>query len=158
MYLDYTPKDISRFWGKIIKLDDLDMCWNWIGKPSGDGYGQIRIQRKNIRSHRLSYELTYGSISDGLWVLHKCDNRLCCNPSHLFLGTNKDNVDDRERKGRGGNHKGERHGNHKLTHEQVLLIRQRYAEGGISHRQLASQWGVCRSQIHVIVTGKQWRD
>ena len=92
---------LERFWSKVQKTDS---CWNWIGSQQGNGYGFLhygtREKRNPIRPHRYSYEIHNGIIPDGLWVLHKCDNRLCVNPDHLFLGDRTDNMRDCATKGR----------------------------------------------------------
>jgi hypothetical protein len=96
---------VDRFFDKVRKSEQ---CWIWTGsKGSGkDNYGFFYLHgnrktgQKNVRAHRYSYELHNGKIPDGLLVLHKCDTPSCVNPDHLFLGTNKDNSDDKIRKGR----------------------------------------------------------
>ena len=98
-----TEKQKHKFWKRVVKSED---CWVIKGAPSSDGYGQFNIRINNqkriyLSAHRLSWVLHYGEIPDELWVLHKCDNKLCVNPSHLFLGTNQDNMDDMYAKGRG---------------------------------------------------------
>jgi hypothetical protein len=90
---------IARFWAKVDRSDP-DGCWPWIGHRIRKGYGiHWAFNRKTV-AHRRAYELTYGSIPDGLFVCHHCDNPPCCNPDHLFVGTNSDNMQDCIRKGR----------------------------------------------------------
>lgn len=93
-------KRISLFWSSVDKKSDND-CWNWTrGRSSQLGYGSFKLGNEQY-THRLAWELTNGKIPEGLCVCHHCDNPLCCNPNHLFLGTVKDNMQDRDMKGRG---------------------------------------------------------
>ena len=78
-------------------------CWRWMGRPDRDGYGQIKVGKRNKRAHRVAYELQYGPISAGLFICHACDTRGCVNPAHLWPGTNADNMQDMVAKGRGAN-------------------------------------------------------
>lgn len=88
---------MDRFWNKVNKTDT---CWLWTGCTNGIGYGLIRIDTKLYSTHRFSYELHFGKIPVGIHVLHSCDNPLCVNPEHLFLGNQKDNMRDMMNKGR----------------------------------------------------------
>lgn len=83
----------------LHKTDKSSGCWLWTGARYNQGYGSMRINGKQIKSHRASYEAFVGS-ADGLLVCHRCDIPLCCNPDHLFLGTHRDNVHDMIAKGR----------------------------------------------------------
>ena len=84
---------IRRFWSKVEVGEDND-CWNWKSTDNGNGYGVIRILGRYIGAHRLSYILSNGGIPDGLMICHKCNNRACCNPKHLYAGTAMDNMMD----------------------------------------------------------------
>lgn len=91
----------ERFWAKVAKSDS---CWNWTGSLAGSGYGYLhigdKVERKPRTAHRVSWEIHNGPIPEGLWVLHKCDNRKCVNPEHLFIGDRVDNMRDCAAKGR----------------------------------------------------------
>lgn len=145
----YTPKDATRFWSKVDRRNP-DECWYWQAGKNSDGYGSFSVKHKTLKSHKVAYTLSKGE-PNGLHVLHTCDNRACCNPAHLFLGTNKDNVADRESKGRGVRLKGSSHGMSKLSFEQVKEIRERYKAGGISQQKLAKAYSVDQRNIWSIV-------
>ena len=85
----YNKEIIKSFWDKVKKEDSLK-CWLWAAGQSWDGYGQFRSKR----AHRVSYELKYGSIPGDYHILHSCGNKLCVNPYHLYLGTEKQNRED----------------------------------------------------------------
>ncbi len=90
----------ERFWEKV-NVRTINECWEWNACTYHHGYGKFSLTRCHpVYAHRVAYELTYGSIPPGLLVCHTCDNRPCCNPSHLFVGTQKDNMQDCKRKGR----------------------------------------------------------
>jgi DNA invertase Pin-like site-specific DNA recombinase len=97
-----------------------------------------------------------------LFACHKCDNRACCNPAHLFLGTAKDNVQDMVKKGRRRpdiySMSGEDHPGHRLTTEDVREIRERYAAGGISHSRLADEFQISKSQVKRVIDRESWKD
>jgi hypothetical protein len=119
------------------------------------GYGTIwHGERKmKMRAHRYAYELAYGPIPDDLCVCHRCDNRACVNPAHLFLGTRADNLADMRQKGRGA--KGAEHGRSKLTEEQVLGIREAAAAGEFQPA-IAERFGVSRETVNLIHNRKIW--
>ncbi len=88
---------VKRFWNNVDQAGD---CWKWKACKDPNGYGQMSMLGKNIRSHRLSWIIHYGPIPKGLFVCHRCDNPECTNPKHLFLGNNLDNMKDAYKKGR----------------------------------------------------------
>lgn len=159
----YTPED--RFWSKVnkngsipIHMPHLGKCWEWIAGKNQCGYGMFYINNRICRAHRISWEMVYGNVQNKLWVLHRCDNLACVNPKHLFLGTVQDNVDDMISKNRHPRGKGEKAAHHKLTQEQVTIIRNRYAIGNISMKKLGNEYGVSAQTIHNIIHRRKWRD
>lgn len=134
---------------------ELGPCWLWTGYTTKYGYGQVTIGGQVLYTHRLAWELTNGPIPDGQWALHKCDNPPCCNPAHLFLGTQTENMADAASKLR--MHNGEKHGIAKLTDVEVIEIRRLYASGDATLPALAKQFGVTISPIHAIVNGRTWK-
>lgn len=150
----------NRFWAKVQKTDT---CWLWTGGLTSGGYGVIELRgttRQSIATHRFSWELHFGSIPDGMQILHKCDVRSCVNPDHLFLGTQADNVHDCVTKGRNragiSNMNGETNGNSKLTDEQAIAIRAEYATGQTSSIKLAAKYGVSKPTILRIIHRETW--
>jgi hypothetical protein len=95
----------ENFWDNVT-IGGVGDCWEWLRYTNVDGYGRLRWNEKYIGAHRVAWEKANGPIPGGMHVLHRCDNPPCVNPSHLFLGTNKDNMDDRDSKGRLNNKAG----------------------------------------------------
>jgi hypothetical protein len=139
---------------------DHENCWNWPYGCNPKGYGSVCIGKSRCETtHRTTYRLTHGSIPDDLWVLHKCDNRKCFNPSHLFLGTNQDNIDDMVAKGRGnGGQLRPTNGNHwrKVSPEEVREIRHLHTEG-TSRNELAKRFPIGASNMWCIIRRKTWK-
>lgn len=164
MTKNYSLRDPpeTRFWARVEIPSDPDGCWEWIGAKIPYGYGEIMINYRNIGTHRFSWELHYGPIPEGMWVCHHCDNPSCVNPKHLFLGTPNDNMQDKVRKGRAKGpppplHSGETHPMAKLTWAEVDEIRNLYASGQFTLQDLASQFGVVKTNISSIVRWITWR-
>ena len=119
-------------------------CWEWIGNPRENGYCRTTYKRKNWYVHRLSYTAFVGEIPKGMDVCHKCDNRKCCNPNHLFVGTRKDNMEDCKNKGRIA--KGFKLPQTKLTEEDKKKIVE-LAKTGEKYSKIAKIFGVQRQTI-----------
>lgn len=130
-------------------------CWLWMGGMLLNGYGYFNLEPpvyRKMLAHRQSWELHEGPIPNGMCVLHKCDTRCCVNPSHLFLGTAKDNSNDKISKGRGNNPKGTAASATKLTEEQVLSI---YSDPR-TRRAIAASYGVKHGTVNAIKAGRTW--
>jgi hypothetical protein len=141
-------------------VNDATGCWEWIGAKDRTGYGNLRFCGRLCRVHRLAYAEFVGPIGTSL-VLHRCDNRICFNPDHLFIGTAKDNTQDMMNKGRNrrGDVFGEKHGNAKLTDEAVKEIRASYVPRSrhANLRTLAEKFGVDATLISLVIKRKIWR-
>jgi len=137
----------EKFWKKVNKTET---CWLWIGSISRR-YGQF-YAKKTVKAHRFSWELHNGLIPNGLFVCHTCDNPLCVNPSHLWLGTQKDNMKDCVNKERNNPNRGESSGTHKLTEIQIKEIR----KSNLTNRELGKIFGVCNATIFNIKNHKKW--
>lgn len=162
-----TPEN---FWAKI-RVGKSDECWEWQGAKNSSGYGNLSWHGARIQAHRLAYALTKSSIdllvpnfrtlggvsSCTQFVLHKCDNRSCCNPAHLFLGTNTDNQLDCYLKNRRAQPKS-KHVNAKLTPAQVLDIRYRYDNKLALQIPLAREFGVSQRVVSLLVRRETYKD
>lgn len=131
----------ARFWSKVKKADG-DGCWEWAGSLDTKGYGNFNVDGSSRRASKVAYEMAHGVSTLGVHVLHRCDNRKCVRPDHLFLGTNADNVADKVAKGRQSM---------KLKPESVVALRGRYAAGGVTQRQLADEFGIGQAQVSRII-------
>lgn len=143
----------ARFFNKVALPPESSGCWEWTGSVCKKGYGRIGIGGKKGRpylAHRVSYETWVGPIPEGLIVCHRCDNPRCVNPLHLFLGTHQDNSDDKLSKSRGN--RGMKHGNSKLTEDQVRYIREAWRP----QKELARKFNVSQSLISQIQNRKIW--
>lgn len=147
---------IERFMNKVVLSNDG--CWNWIGCRDRKGYGEFKSYRgASARAHRFSYSAFVGDIPDGMCVCHKCDNRACVNPSHLFVGTNHDNVLDRHRKGRSviPDNRGSNNYNAKLTESDVRRIRELC--NTMTDKEIAHEFNMSQNIINRIRNRVIWR-
>ncbi len=154
MYRKSMKKETNtplNFWAKV-ETKSNDECWNWRGSTTRDGYGTFTMNYKTHLTHRLAWELRNGKIPKGKYLLHKCDNRKCCNPNHLILGTQQENVNDMIKKGRQKSLK--RGGKKNLTDDEVRDIKTLYSSKKYTQEQLSEIYGVSRMQISLIILGK----
>lgn len=159
MLTTYDDRMIERFWKHVDKRGPDD-CWEWTGARLPKGYGQFQLGLLygTIRTHVFCFRLLKGP-TNGLCVCHSCDNPPCCNPAHLWLGTNSDNQRDRARKGRYAKVRpevaGEKNGNTRLSNVQVREIKADLQKG-FSARGLGRKYGVSRTTISNIRKNFTW--
>jgi hypothetical protein len=152
-----TPIE-ERFWSKVNRTDT---CWFWMAHIDKDGYGAFSDQTNYIaithRAHQWAWILTHGEIPKDLCVLHKreCNNRLCVNPDHLYLGDSQDNADDRVATGR--QRTGERCSYHKITVKDVRDIRFLRISGRMSPAAIAEVYNIGRSTVSEICNRTRWK-
>lgn len=145
----------EEFWNSV---DTSTTCWEWQRSVDTGGYGHLNWRGRMSRAHRVAYELannvTLIRSNRNVVVMHTCDNRRCCNPDHLHLGTHADNMGDMASKGRRKDiNSGARNGRAKLTPEQVAAIR----EDKRGKRTIAPEYGVSPAQVQRIRKGQQWK-
>lgn len=133
---------MKRFWDKVLKTNS---CWIWASHISGNGYGYFSLNNKELRAHRVAYELTKGPIPKGLHVMHTCDNPKCVNPDHLKIGTHQDNMSDMVKKGR--HHSGRT----KYSDFTVYLVRMMFATCQWNQREIAQEIGMSAPHVKEIV-------
>lgn len=155
--MSVTPRPLAdRFWPKVQKAG-ADECWLWTASVGSHGYGQLSMPGRGPEpAHRIAWTLTNGDIPPGMWVLHRCDIQRCCNPAHLFLGTDADNVADMHQKKRGRmpeRQVGDRHPKTKLSDADVTRVRALRAQGE-SYAVLSKAFGVSISALSQIVNGR----
>lgn len=137
---------LTRFRSKVVKMESG--CHEWRSTIHRDGYGKFWFDGQQAKAHRIAWLLFVGEIPDGAWILHKCDNRKCVNPEHLYIGDAKQNVQDKVERCAWW-------GNMRMPFEAVQEIRARYAKGNVSQRQLADEYDCDQTHISGLVRMKQ---
>jgi DNA-binding MarR family transcriptional regulator len=145
---------VRRFWSRV-KRGSENECWPWIGTRNPKGYGLFWNGSTTTTSQRVAFAIANGSMPDAL-ICHTCDNPCCCNPVHLFAGSDSDNQRDSVAKGRRAHIFGENNNRVILTVDQVIAIRERYAAGEYAV-ELANEFGVSQPTISAICTGRNWK-
>jgi hypothetical protein len=153
----------EHFWSKVDRSGD---CWLWLASRRPNGYGTYYVDRVPMLAHRIAWELTYGSIPQGLFVCHSCDTPACVRPDHLLLGSARANLLDARRKGRApvatprpktGLLRGEQNPAARLTVNSLVEIRRRVAVGTEPYATIAAAFGVSRSLVYQLAHRKVWR-
>lgn len=142
-----TPE---KFWSRVRKTET---CWLWVGGKFKIGYGSFGAPSKY--AHRVSYEMHFGPIPEGMEVCHRCDVKACVNPDHLFLGSHADNMRDAAEKARMP--RGENNTNAKLTEAAIREMRIAYAVGGVTYENLGQKYGVSRHVASLAVRQIIWK-
>jgi hypothetical protein len=158
---DFVP----RFWSMVNKVGrtvrpELGPCWEWTGPLRNKwGYGRAYRQTRPLLAHRVSWELAHGEVPAGQLVLHKCDNPLCVNPAHLFIGDNADNMRDCASKGRNHvvRHNGEENPAAKITADQAKAIREMRRHTGLSYDKIGARFGLAGGTVRDIIKRETWR-
>jgi len=142
----------QRLWARV-KKGAPNECWEWQGAINSHGYGTIRERCKSKGAHVIAFRSANGDVPGGLCVCHTCDNRRCCNPEHLFLGTNLDNISDRDAKGRQA--RGARISRAKLTESDAAIIRY-LTDCGANGKALARLFGINQTAVSAIHCRQTW--
>lgn len=154
-------RNLDRFWAKV-DVRGPDECWEWKAGRYHDNYGMLGVQNQGhlttMRAHVFALILATAEDAWGRYCLHTCDNPPCCNPAHLYWGTQRQNIADMDRRGRSNRPivRGEQNSNARLTEADVRAIRAAYATGRFSQQKLGNSYGVSQAVISGIVRNKAW--
>lgn len=150
---EISPITIARFWSKVaVALRDTQ-CWNWRAHVASDGYGKFRTEGETFQAHRIAWRIANGTDPGNSLVRHKCDNRMCCNPLHLELGSQIDNMADMVVRGRSA--RGEANGRATLTAADVAEIKARITAGE-PNTHIARDYPITHSMVSRIKHGLAW--
>ena len=141
----------DRFWAKVDRREP-EKCWEWTAYRKARGYGVLTWHGRRLLAHRVALSLMDDDWSNPLHVCHSCDNPACCNPAHLWRGSDQDNYNDMVHKGRSRRAKGEANGFARITAEIASAIR----NSTKSQRELAEHYGVSKSLICHVKSGRTW--
>ena len=147
----FTKKQVDLFWSHVDKSGD---CWNWTARHTRDGYGAIHWGRKAYSAHRVAYTIATNDYPDGFCIMHTCDNKSCCNPSHLIKGTHLDNMRDMIRKGRQA--KSFPPYKRKMTMELAEQLRKDFLVCKNKH-ELSRKYGICPRHVRGILRGEHFQ-
>lgn len=159
--IELTPAEIERFWKRIDRRGPQE-CWLWSGELNNNGYGRFSAYRRGrvrLLAHRVARWLETGETGEGKMLLHSCDTPRCCNPGHLRIGTQVDNMRDAKAKGRASDPphwSGETHPKARLSSSDVETIRRRYEAGGVTQGALGAEYGISQEHISKIVRRASW--
>jgi HNH endonuclease len=150
----FTERQIRDFWAKVDHVSNPDGCWEWQGAKTHRGYGLKNNlmptgEKRCVHSHRMAWLLEHGEVPEGLMVCHKCDNRACCNPAHLFLGTPQENTQDMIAKGR---HSAPPARERRFTKEDAARMAELDARG-VSYRAIGKVFNTTHSMVRRVLSG-----
>jgi DNA-binding transcriptional regulator YiaG len=150
-----TAIDAERVWSRIDNSAGPEACWPWIGPDNGSGRGRLSIGGRMRYAYRVAWEIVNGDIPVGMCACHRCDNPICCNPAHIFVGTQRDNMADAAEKGRTRNRPrfGEDHHFVTVPDDKVVEARRLYAEG-LYQREIGERLGVSQTTVSNWLRGR----